>query len=444
MPRISSSLGEEETEKALSAPPFPDLASDPLAEHRITEILRPEYPLKRVFQVIDSQPKEVLPLFVSRRHLDLLRVPPENKVFVRVLQNPATGSLVYLIGTVHISKASADDVRMLIEEVKPDIVAIELDPERLARIEGGYFAKIRDDLGTTTWKALYVRWTKYSSFEELWGAYLQMVFFSQVVGTDYGGDMQSAIQTARRLQIPIELIDQISKAYAEHAEKEEQSGQSEMEAADRGYIEGMLKSACDDPTGPVDAFERVFQAFLEGRPVPLEDVAAYRSCSTKVLNKVRRNGFDGADQGLKGRPASVAAAFLDERDDHMGARLAQLAAQPKTTVVAVVGAAHVPGVPSSLGFRVTTGGVAVAAGVAAGALACYKRPRLMRRLGAGGALAGGGIQLGLAALTAKWTQFGAYLDEATRQMEARGTASLTPVPVPDQLFCETGDCFETM
>jgi hypothetical protein len=58
---------------------------------------------------------------------------------------------------------------------------------------------------------------------------------------------------------------------------------------------------------------------------------------------------------------------------------------------------------------------AMYAGAAAvGAFAFYKRPRLVRNFGAGALLTGGTLQLGLAAMTAKWAQFGAYLDEATR------------------------------
>jgi hypothetical protein len=65
-------------------------------------------------------------LFESPRHLEELALPEETKRFVRVLESPHKGSLVYLIGTAHVSKASVDDVRLLIEAVKPTVVGVEV------------------------------------------------------------------------------------------------------------------------------------------------------------------------------------------------------------------------------------------------------------------------------------------------------------------------------
>jgi pheromone shutdown protein TraB len=58
--------------------------------------------------------------------LERLPLPDETKACIRVLKNPQTRGLVYLIGTSHVSNASRDDVRMLIEAVKPDVVAVEV------------------------------------------------------------------------------------------------------------------------------------------------------------------------------------------------------------------------------------------------------------------------------------------------------------------------------
>eukprot|EP01116_Phalansterium_solitarium_P011717 TRINITY_DN27485_c0_g1_i1.p1 TRINITY_DN27485_c0_g1~~TRINITY_DN27485_c0_g1_i1.p1 ORF type:complete len:437 (+),score=83.48 TRINITY_DN27485_c0_g1_i1:17-1327(+) len=46
------------------------------------------------------------------------------------LTHPATGSDVYVVGTVHISKGSADEVRQVINKVNPDTIMVELDPVR--------------------------------------------------------------------------------------------------------------------------------------------------------------------------------------------------------------------------------------------------------------------------------------------------------------------------
>lgn len=127
---------EQELEAALSDSPVP-VASKPLARHRIKDILRPEYPLERALQVLKTQP-EARALFESQRHHDRLRLPSETKQFICVLRNPTNGNLVYLIGTTHATKASGNDVRMLIEAVLPDKVALEVgtslnDPSDLVR-----------------------------------------------------------------------------------------------------------------------------------------------------------------------------------------------------------------------------------------------------------------------------------------------------------------------
>lgn len=64
-------------------------------------------------------------LFESPLHLERLSLPDETKAFVRVLKNPHTsGGVVYLIGTCHVSKAAGEDVKLLIEAVEPDVVAV--------------------------------------------------------------------------------------------------------------------------------------------------------------------------------------------------------------------------------------------------------------------------------------------------------------------------------
>ncbi|HEY5938651.1 MAG TPA: TraB domain-containing protein, partial [Kofleriaceae bacterium] len=40
------------------------------------------------------------------------------------------GTTYYVIGTAHVSQKSVDDVRTLIDAVKPDVVAVELDKTR--------------------------------------------------------------------------------------------------------------------------------------------------------------------------------------------------------------------------------------------------------------------------------------------------------------------------
>jgi pheromone shutdown protein TraB len=53
---------------------------------------------------------------------------------VTYLRDPNSNREVYLIGTAHVSQQSADDVKELIDLVKPSCVMIELCPARADRI----------------------------------------------------------------------------------------------------------------------------------------------------------------------------------------------------------------------------------------------------------------------------------------------------------------------
>jgi hypothetical protein len=87
--------------------------------------IKPAYPYRLALKVLETEP-EARAQFESPLHLERLSLPDKTKAFVRVLKNPHTGGVVYLIGTAHVSKAARDDVKLLIEAVEPDVVAVEV------------------------------------------------------------------------------------------------------------------------------------------------------------------------------------------------------------------------------------------------------------------------------------------------------------------------------
>lgn len=44
---------------------------------------------------------------------------------------------IFLVGTAHVSKASAEEVKAMIQAVKPQTVFVELDAERARRLQQG-------------------------------------------------------------------------------------------------------------------------------------------------------------------------------------------------------------------------------------------------------------------------------------------------------------------
>ncbi|KAJ7561460.1 hypothetical protein O6H91_03G029300 [Diphasiastrum complanatum] len=56
---------------------------------------------------------------------------------VSYLRNSSNGAELYLVGTAHVSSKSAQEVKQVINMVKPDIVAVELCEERVRNMMAG-------------------------------------------------------------------------------------------------------------------------------------------------------------------------------------------------------------------------------------------------------------------------------------------------------------------
>ncbi|GAQ78317.1 hypothetical protein KFL_000110140 [Klebsormidium nitens] len=432
-------------------------------------------------------------LFESPRHLEELPLPEETKRFVRVLKSPHKGSLVYLIGTAHVSKASMEDVRLLIEAVKPDVVAVELDPEGLKLMECDLMAAAGEVSLHTTWEALSVVQRSYAGhFEKLWSAY-QPHIESQALGIPYGCDARSAIEAARQIGARIEPIDQsiatitslleeLDHARIHERAKTTLSGIVRIPQSTALMLQLLIKNPFEKSDGDAQreaaAFGRIVAAFLSGKPAPLDDVAVFQSLKNKALEATRLECVKGelcpAFDETEG--PNVYSALLHERDRLMGLKLAALAKRRRKKVVAVVGAAHVPGITTRF-VQYTAGhcnpfdgvwenldienetrldkerkerelivhevdrqiawedsevpglfdpdmlrGFLFAAAAGAGAFAWFNWPVTTAELITGGFTAHGLLTLGLAAFTAKWAQFGEYLEAAS--MELRRKPSL--------------------
>lgn len=61
----------------------------------------------------------------------IVSTPNTCDVSVSVWRQPSTGRLVYILGTAHISSASADLAGLLVDDVRPDAVFVELDAKRV-------------------------------------------------------------------------------------------------------------------------------------------------------------------------------------------------------------------------------------------------------------------------------------------------------------------------
>ncbi len=104
-----------------------------------------------------------------------------------------------IIGTSHISKQSIQEVKDHIEAQKPDIIAIELDKQRLNAL----LKKQRKSLKTKDLRKIGLTGIIFS----ILGSLLENKL-GKLVDTKPGSEMIAAIKLARKHNIPISLIDQ--------------------------------------------------------------------------------------------------------------------------------------------------------------------------------------------------------------------------------------------
>ena len=109
-------------------------------------------------------------------------------------------SRITLLGTAHVSRASAEAVKQMIRSQQYDVVCIELcqsrynslmHPEKLAEMD--LFAVIRQGRATMLTAHLAL------------GAYQQRM--AEQLGVELGLEMKTAILEAARLDLPVVLID---------------------------------------------------------------------------------------------------------------------------------------------------------------------------------------------------------------------------------------------
>jgi len=225
----------------------------------------------------------------------------ETRQNVHLLTFPGDKKL-YLIGTAHVSQSSVELVESLINEVRPDTIAIELDEKRSQRI---MMKNIFDDIDIVE----IIREKQLFFFI---GQFIMASFqkkISEKTGTSPGSEFRKAIELSRASGARLVLADRdvgvtLKRAWRLTPLRDKMkflggllfSSNKELENLD---IEELKKS---------DAIDTIVKSFSDELPV-----------TKKVL--------------------------IDERDDYLSN---EIEAGLGETTVAVVGAGHVPGILNRL------------------------------------------------------------------------------------------------
>ncbi|MGZ4924637.1 MAG: TraB family protein, partial [Halobacteriota archaeon] len=114
-------------------------------------------------------------------------------------EHPDQPAEIIVVGTAHISEESVAEVRRTIEEVRPDVVAVELDPGRYQALTNPdqQSASIKDILSSGKLYQFLVHWLL---------AYVQNKLGAEV-GVKPGSEMLSAIEAARSVGASVALVD---------------------------------------------------------------------------------------------------------------------------------------------------------------------------------------------------------------------------------------------
>lgn len=207
---------------------------------------------------------------------------------------------IILVGTAHVSRRSAEQVKAIIEEEQPDSVCVELDDQRYQSIISGskwketdIFKIIKDKKATFLLMNLLI-----ASFQKR---------IAKQFGVTPGAEMLQGIQSAKEAGAQLVLADrniQITFSRVWH---------------------GLgLK-------GKAQLILQIFMSLFEGADISEEELEKLKSKDT--LNAMLSEFTDAFPQ--------LKVPLIDERDQYLSQKIKEA---PGNKVVAVLGAAHVPGI----------------------------------------------------------------------------------------------------
>ncbi|MDD4482939.1 MAG: TraB/GumN family protein [Methanoregula sp.] len=207
-----------------------------------------------------------------------------------------------IVGTAHVSQKSVDEVRAAIEEFKPDVVAIELDPGRFSALKKqARDPTVNDVLEVKNFNSLLVQWLL---------SYLQRKIGVDV-GVEPGAEMKAAIAEAESRNIPIALVDRDIRL----------------------TLLRFWKSM-----GIIEKIKMVFALVFS-----IAEVSKGEELDIESLKE--QNVIDAVMEEFRKFSPNGARALIDERDAFIAHQLILLKVQrPEGRILAIVGAGHRHGI----------------------------------------------------------------------------------------------------
>ncbi len=218
------------------------------------------------------------------------------------------GRRFYIVGTAHVSKDSADLVEKTIRERKPDTVALELCESRYDALSN-----------PERWKETDIYTVIKSGRAYVLMAQLALSTFQKKLADEFGirpgEEMHRAIQISKETDTEISLVDREVRITLKRA----------WSGAGFWTLIKVLFS--------------MLSSMFDKQDISQEDIEKLKSGDELAM---AIEEFSGSLPGVK-------TALIDERDQYLAAKIRT---SPGDTVVAVVGAAHVPGIKKLFGTTI--------------------------------------------------------------------------------------------
>jgi len=214
------------------------------------------------------------------------------------------GREIILLGTAHISQSSIDMVQSVIEEEQPDCVCVELDAQRLQALRN-----------SRHWESLNIYQVVRSGQAPFLLANLTLASFQKRMGLQTGvrpgAELAAAVDCAENRSIPVELVDRNIRTTLLRAWR------------NTGFWKKM------------QLFSVMLASLFEEQKVSEEELERLRQSDTLTAL------LDEMGDLLP----SVKSILVDERDTYMAHHIRSASGNK---IVAVVGAAHLPGITEKI------------------------------------------------------------------------------------------------
>lgn len=207
---------------------------------------------------------------------------------------------IYLIKTAHVSKNSVEDVKAIINEVKPEAICIELDEDRYAKLTQ---ANNWENTDITT--VIKEKKVGFLLVNVILAAFQKRAALG--LGTESGGEMLTAIKLAKENNIPLILADRNIKITFE-----------------RIWNNLSFKEK-------FKLLTTIIFGLFDDEKLTEEDIA----------NLKKADMLEASLQEVGKSFPVVKRILLDERDMYLAAKIK---ATPAKRIVAVIGAAHAKGI----------------------------------------------------------------------------------------------------